>query len=64
MANRLESGFVKGDSRSLPKIDTFMVYEFIDRNDKLNAAEIRNAKTRTRVEILNRKILERLPFRI
>lgn len=44
MANILEPGFVKADSTNLPKIDMFMVCEFIKRSDKFNAAEVRNAK--------------------
>lgn len=44
MANRLGAGFVKADSRNLPKIDIFMVFEFIKQSDKFNAAEVRNAK--------------------
>jgi len=44
MANILESGFVKADSTNLPKIDMFMVCEFIKQSDKFNAAEVRNAK--------------------
>ena len=44
MANRLEPGFVKANSQNSPKIDMFMVREFMKRNDKFNAAEIRNAE--------------------
>lgn len=44
MANILESGFIKADSTNLPKIDIFMICEFIKQSDKFNAAEVRNAK--------------------
>ena len=44
MANRLEPDFVKTGFRILPKIRMFIVCKFIKRNNKLNAAEIRNAK--------------------
>ena len=45
MANLMESGFVKADSRK-PKIDMFMVFEYIKQSDKFNAVEVRNAKAR------------------
>ncbi|EGI59623.1 hypothetical protein G5I_12215 [Acromyrmex echinatior] len=32
------------DSINLPKVDIFMVTEFIKQSDKFNAAEVRNAK--------------------
>lgn len=44
MANILESGFIKADLTNLPKIDIFMICEFIKQSDKFNAAEVRNAK--------------------
>ena len=44
IANVLESGFVEADSRNLPKIDMFMVFEYIKQSDKFNAFEVRNAK--------------------
>lgn len=44
MANILKPGFIKADSRNLPKIDIFMVFEYIKQSDKFNAAEVRNAK--------------------
>ncbi|XP_039307968.1 uncharacterized protein LOC120358291 [Solenopsis invicta] len=44
MANILESGFIKAHSTNLPKIDAFMVCEFVKESDKFNAAEVRNAK--------------------
>lgn len=40
----LEIGFVKADSRNLPKIDIFMVAEFIKTDDRFNATEIRLVK--------------------
>ena len=36
--------FCQSTFSELPKISMFMVCEFIKRNDKFNAAEIRNAK--------------------
>ena len=44
MANHLESGFVKADSRNLPRVDTYMVFEFISTDDRFNAPEIRGVK--------------------
>ena len=44
MTNVMESGFIKADSRNLPKIDMFMVFEYIKQSDKFNAVEVRNAK--------------------
>ena len=40
----VETGFVKTDSRNLPKIDIFMVAEFIKTDNRFNAAEIRLVK--------------------
>ena len=44
MANRLEERFVKADSRNLPKVDIFMVYEYISTDDRFDAPEIRGVK--------------------
>ena len=44
MANRLEPRFVNANSRNLPKVDTFMVFEFIFSDDKFNAPEVRGVK--------------------
>jgi hypothetical protein len=45
IANILESGFIKANLTNLPKIDAFMLCEFIkESDDKFNAAEVRNAK--------------------
>ncbi|KMQ86833.1 hypothetical protein RF55_14085 [Lasius niger] len=44
MANNLVPGFVKADSTNLPKIDIFMVCEFIKKSDKFNPAEVKNEK--------------------
>lgn len=44
MTNILESGFIKSDLTDLPKIDAFMVCEFIKESDKFNVSEVRNAK--------------------
>lgn len=43
-ANNLVPGFVKADSTNLPKIDIFMVCEFIKKSDKFNPAEVKNEK--------------------
>ncbi|XP_071576230.1 uncharacterized protein [Temnothorax nylanderi] len=40
----VDSGFVKGNSNNLPKVDMFMVCEYVKNNDNFNAAEVRNAK--------------------
>lgn len=42
---QLEEGFVQADSRNLPNIDIFMVLEFINEDDRFNAAEIRMVKS-------------------
>ena len=44
MANRLEEGYVKADSRNLPKVDIFMVYEYYSTDDRFDAPEIRGVK--------------------
>lgn len=37
-------GYVKADSTNLPKIDMFMIIEFITSDGRFNAAEVRGAK--------------------
>ncbi|XP_011860949.1 PREDICTED: uncharacterized protein LOC105558060 [Vollenhovia emeryi] len=44
MANKLESGFVKADARNLPRIDMFMILDFIKKSDNFNCGEVRNVK--------------------
>lgn len=41
---KLEPGFVKADSRNLPKIDIFMVLNYIKNDDRFNDPEVRNVK--------------------
>lgn len=45
MANRLEEGFVRADSRNLPKLDSTMIYAFISADERFNLPEVRGAKT-------------------
>ncbi|XP_011701495.1 PREDICTED: uncharacterized protein LOC105458122 [Wasmannia auropunctata] len=40
----VDSDFVKGNSNNLPKVDMFMVCEYVKNSDDFNAAEFRNAK--------------------
>ena len=40
----LEPEYIKADSTNLPKIDMFMVAEFVKNDDRYNAAEIRLVK--------------------
>jgi hypothetical protein len=40
----LEEGFIKEDSRNLPKIGAFTVFDFLTKYDRFNAAESRNVK--------------------
>lgn len=44
MPNQLDSGFVKADSTNLPKINVFMVWEYIINDERHNAPEIRGIK--------------------
>ncbi|XP_018395225.1 PREDICTED: uncharacterized protein LOC108773788 [Cyphomyrmex costatus] len=44
MVKTIESGYVKADSNNLPKIDMFMVCEYIKQDDRFNAAEVRGSK--------------------
>ncbi|TGZ52775.1 Uncharacterized protein DBV15_11267 [Temnothorax longispinosus] len=37
------SGFVKGNSNNLPKVDMFMVCKYVKNNDNFNAALLRSA---------------------
>jgi len=45
----MDSGFVKADSSNFPKIDIFMVAEFVKNDDRYNAAEIRLVKASLQV---------------
>jgi len=40
----VDPGFVKANSSNLPKIDIFMVAEFVKNDDRCNTAEIRLVK--------------------
>lgn len=40
----VEPGFIKAKSDDLPKVDIFMIGEFLKNDDRFNAAEIRGAK--------------------
>lgn len=40
----VDSDFVKANSNNLPKVDMFMICEYVKNNDNFNAAEFRNAK--------------------
>lgn len=44
MSLKLEPGFVKADSGNIPKIDIFMVLNYIKNDDRFNDPEVRNAK--------------------
>ena len=41
MANILESGFNKADSRNLLKVDTYMAYEYLVKDEKFHEPEVR-----------------------
>ena len=45
MANKLEEGFTKADSRLLPKVTGEMIITFISQDDRFNAPEVTGAKT-------------------
>jgi hypothetical protein len=36
--------FVKADSRNLPKVDVFMIGEYLNKNDCHNVAEVQGVK--------------------
>ncbi|CAH2103318.1 unnamed protein product [Euphydryas editha] len=40
----METGFIKGNSSNLPKVDSLMVASFFARNKDFCAAELRNVK--------------------
>ena len=44
MPPKVDSGFVKADSRNLPKISMFMVSEHFTSNSKYAASEIRGVE--------------------
>ena len=49
MPAKLEPGFTKADSRNLPKLDIFMVWEYLVTDKKYNAPEIRGVKATLKV---------------
>ena len=40
----LEEKFIKADSTNLPKINSFMVYEFLIKDERYNDPEVRGVK--------------------
>ncbi|KAK5648563.1 hypothetical protein RI129_003455 [Pyrocoelia pectoralis] len=40
----VDAGYLKGMSHNLPRVDVFMLAEFLKKDDRFNAAEIREAK--------------------
>lgn len=44
MQRMLEPNFEKADSTNLPKITAFMTYEFIVKDERYNAPEVRGDK--------------------
>ncbi|KAJ8670456.1 hypothetical protein QAD02_001715 [Eretmocerus hayati] len=44
MANKLNQGFEKADSRNLPVVTTTMVYAFITRDERFDLPECKGAK--------------------
>ncbi|KAJ8674903.1 hypothetical protein QAD02_019541 [Eretmocerus hayati] len=45
MANKLDQGFTKADSRNLPAVSTTMVYSFITNDERFNLPETKGAKS-------------------
>ncbi len=43
-SNSLKSGFVKGDSRNLPKVDSLMVFSFMSNDSRFVSASTRDGK--------------------
>lgn len=44
MNKYLKEGFIKADTTNLPKINPFMIYEFLITDDRFNAPEVRGEK--------------------
>ena len=40
----VDDGFVKADSRNLPKVSAFMAYEFLITDKRFNDPEVRGVK--------------------
>jgi hypothetical protein len=36
--------FIKADSKNLPKVDVFMIGEYLNKNDCYNVAEVQGVK--------------------
>lgn len=43
-ANKVEAGFVQAQSDNLPKVDSFMVFDYLGNHSKFTSAEIRGWK--------------------
>ena len=43
MSKKVESGYVKADSGNLPKVNIFMVLDYV-KNERFNDPEDRNSK--------------------
>ena len=44
MSKKVESGYVKADSRNLPKVNIFMVLDYVKNYERFNDPEVRNSK--------------------
>ncbi|KAL7289367.1 hypothetical protein TKK_0016570 [Trichogramma kaykai] len=47
MANKLEVGFTKADTKNLPTVSGNMIFDFITNDDRFNAPEVRGVKNMT-----------------
>ncbi|CAG5012551.1 unnamed protein product [Parnassius apollo] len=43
-ANKVEAGFVQAQSDNLPKVDSFMVFDYLSNHSKFTSAEVRGWK--------------------
>ena len=44
MSKKVESGYVKADSGNLPKVNIFMVLDYVKNDERFNDPEVRNSK--------------------
>ena len=44
MSKKVESSYVKADSGNLPKVNIFMVLDYVKNDERFNDPEVRNSK--------------------
>jgi hypothetical protein len=53
MSRKVVEGFVPAQSNNMPKIDSWMVAQYLSNNECFNAPEMPGVKTTTKVKFCN-----------